>query len=85
MAVVDNPNRVVPWVDSGRSPHDGDPMPAGQLKQLLHAAQAAGLQRFLYHHHSNLTAGEWTVISEMCGETWQPLASDYRPPDLTVL
>lgn len=85
IAVMDDTNRVVPWLDTGRFPHDGDPMSAGDLKRLLRAAQAAGLQRFLYHHHGNLTAGEWTVISEMCGEAWRPLQSDYKPPDLVVL
>ncbi len=85
LAVADDPNRVVPWVDAGRAPHDGDSMSAGDLKRLLQAAQDAGLQRFLYHHHGNLTAGEWAVMSEMCGEAWHPLASDYRPPDQTVL
>jgi hypothetical protein len=85
LAVVDDPNRIVPWVDAGRNPHDGDPMPPGQLRQLLRAAQEAGLQRFLYHHHGNLTPGEWTVISELCGTPWNPLESDYRPLDMMVL
>ena len=85
LRAVDDPNRVVPWLDTGRSPHDGDPMSAGHLRQLLRAAESAGLQRFLYHHHSNLTAGEWAVISEMCGEGWNPLESDYRPPDEMVM
>ncbi len=85
LAVVDDPNRIVPWVDSGRAPHDGDPMPARDLRQLLQAAQSAGLQRFLYHHEGNLTAGEWAVMSELCGEAWQPFRSAYRPPDQFVL
>jgi hypothetical protein len=85
LAVVDDPSRIVPWVDSGRSPHDGDPMSAGDLRMLLETAESAGLQRFLYHHHGNLTASEWTVMSRMCGETWQPLKSSYRPPDMPVL
>ncbi len=85
LAVVDDPKRIVPWVDAGRFPHDGDPMSARDLRQLLEAAQAAGLQRFLYHHGGNLTAGEWAVMSEMCGEAWQPLKSAYRPPDQFVL
>jgi hypothetical protein len=85
LAVVDDPERVVPWVDTGRAPHDGDPMPAADLRRLLVAAQDAGLQRFLYHHQGNLTAGEWTVISELCGQRWEPLESDYRPPDQPVL
>jgi hypothetical protein len=75
----------VPWVDAGRFPHDGDPMPPADLQRLLAAAQSAGLERFLYHHHGNLTAGEWSVISSMCGRPWHPLESDYRPPDQTVL
>ncbi len=85
LAVVDDPNRIVPWVDSGRAPHDGDPMPAGDLRRLLLAADSAGLQRFLYHHEGNLTAGEWAVMSEICGKPWRPLESKYNPPDQFVL
>jgi hypothetical protein len=85
LAVVDDPNRIVPWVDAGRNPHDGDPMPPGQLRQLLRAAGEAGLQRFLYHHHGNLTAGEWSVMSEICGTPWNPLECDYHPLDMMVL
>ncbi len=85
LAAVDDPRRVVPWVEAGRNPHDGDPMPPGQLRQLLLAAQGAGLQRFLYHHQGNLTAGEWAVISELCGEPWRSLESNYRPADEPVL
>lgn len=85
LAVVDDPNRIVPWVDAGRAPHDGDPMTAGQLRQLLQSAEQAGLQRFLYHHQGNLTPGEWAVMSELCGTTWQPLTSAYQPPDEFVL
>ena len=85
LASVDDPDRVVPWVDAGPVPHDGDPMPAGQLRQLLQAAEGAGLRRFLYHHHGNLTAGEWTVISGLCGTPWRPRVSSYRPPARVVL
>ncbi len=85
LATVHDPNRIVPWIDAGRAPHDGDPMSAHDLNQLLQAAQDAGLRRFLYHHHGNLTAGEWTVISGRCGQTWHPQQSDYRPPDRLVL
>ena len=77
--------RLCPWVDSGRAPHDGDPMSADDLRRLLEAAAAAGLERFLYHHHGTLTPGEWRVMSEMCGEPWDPLRSDYLPPDEMVL
>jgi len=85
LAVVEDKERIVPWVDAGRAPHDGDPMSAADLKQLLQAARSAGLQRFLYHHHGNLTAGEWSVISEICGKRWDPRQSAYRPPDMPVL
>lgn len=85
LAAVDDPRRIVPWVDAGRAPHDGDPIHAGQLQGILEAAAKAGLQRFLYHHHGNLTAGEWAVMSELCGKPWQPLTSDYAPPDQLVL
>jgi len=85
VAVVDDPSRIVPWLDTGRAPHDGDPMTAHDLHQLLTAAQEQGLQRFLYHHHGNLTAGEWGVMSGMCGKEWEPRTSAYAPPDEAVL
>lgn len=85
LAAVDDPDRIVPWLETGRSPHDGDPMTAGHLGQLLESAQNAGLKRFLYHHQGNLTAGEWAVISARCGRPWRPLESDYLPPDRHVL
>ena len=28
LAAVDDPERVVPWLDTGRFPYDGDPMSA---------------------------------------------------------
>ncbi len=85
LAAVDDPQRIVPWVDSGRRPHDGDPMSAGDLRRLLQAAQQAGLQRFLYHHHGNLTEGEWVVMSELCGKPYRPQPGGYRPLDADVL
>lgn len=100
LAATGDPDRVVPWIDAGRRPHDGDPVSAGDLGRLLDAAAGAGLRRFVYHHHGNLTAGEWAVISQRCGTPWQttaapPLRPDlmpdtaampgYYPPDLPVL
>ncbi len=82
---VDDPERIVPWTDAGRFPHDGDPMSARDLQSILRASESAGLTRFLYHHHGNLTDGEWTVMSKMCGNMWDALSSDYRPPDRLVL
>jgi hypothetical protein len=85
LAAVDDPERIVPWVDTGRWPHDGDPMSARDLLMLLQSAESAGLKRFLYHHHGNLSAGEWAVISRFCGQPWRALESSYHPPDMAVL
>ena len=79
LAAVDEPNRIVPWLDTGRFPHDGDPMTAADLRRLLQAAADAGLKRFLYHHQGCLSEGEWVVISEQCGRPWRALRSDYYP------
>lgn len=85
LAVVDDPDRIVPWVDTGRMPHAGDPMSAADLRNLILAAQDEGLTHFLYHHHGNLTAAEWVVMSEICGNRWEPRKSPYTPPDEVVL
>ena len=99
-AMDGDPERVCPWVDAGRKPHDGEPFAPHDLDRMLEAAQRAGLRRFLYHHHGNLTPGEWAVISARCGQPWQtttsPLPSlegyaasasmpGYYPPDLKIL
>jgi hypothetical protein len=49
LAAVDDPERIVPWLDTGRFAHDGDPMSSRALKMLLDTAEAAGLRRFNYH------------------------------------
>jgi len=83
LAAMPNPGRVLPWVDTGRRPHDGDPIPAGDLRRLIRACRDAGLQRFLYHSHTHLTTGEWSVLCEECGTPWAGAqASGYAPPDL---
>ena len=85
LAAVEDPLRIVPWVDAGPRPHDGDPICADDLRRLLQSAEDAGLQRFLYHHHGNLTPAEWTVMSEFCGNRWDPNTSAYAPPDEKIL
>ncbi|HEX5415541.1 MAG TPA: hypothetical protein VFZ25_07735 [Chloroflexota bacterium] len=82
LAAVDDPERVVPWVDAGRRPHDGDPLGAGDLGRILDAAASAGLRRFIYHHHGNLTPGDWAVISRRGGTGWQTAAAPPLTPDL---
>ncbi|MBM3280525.1 MAG: hypothetical protein FJY95_20970 [Candidatus Handelsmanbacteria bacterium] len=85
LAAVDDPTRLVPWLDTGRFPHDGDPMSARDLRMLLEAAGSAGLERFLYHHQGNLTPGEWVVMSQVCGREWNPRSSPYHPADELIL
>jgi hypothetical protein len=80
LAAVSNPAKVVPWVDTGRMPHGGDPMTAGDLYRILTASETAGLQRFLFHNHGHLTAAEWQVISRLCGQTWDEDPRGFWPP-----
>lgn len=68
IAAMGDAEKVCPWVDAGRKPHDGEPFTAYDLDRMLEAAGKAGLRRFLYHHHGNLTPGEWAVISARCGK-----------------
>ena len=80
LAAVSDPRKIVPWVDTGRIPHGGDPMTAGDLHRILEASAAAGLQRFLFHNHGHLTAAEWRVISRRCGTEWNEDPAGYWPP-----
>ncbi|MEE2658692.1 MAG: hypothetical protein VX733_09335 [Candidatus Latescibacterota bacterium] len=75
-----DPGKILPWVDTGRMPHAGDPMTAGDLHRILIASAGAGLQRFLFHNHGHLTAAEWKVISRMCGTEWNEDPNGYWPP-----
>ena len=80
IAAVGDPQKILPWVDTGRMPHGGDPMTSGDLYRILQASEAAGLQRFLFHNHAHLTAAEWAVISRMCGTAWDEDPDGYWPP-----
>ena len=81
LAAVDDPSRIVPWVDAGREPHAGDPISAADLHRILVAAREAGLQNFLFHNHCHLTGSEWAVVSNLCGEPWYDGKPGYHPPD----
>ena len=80
LAAVSDPRKIIPWVDTGRMPHGGDPMTAGDLHQILTASQEAGLERFLFHNHAHLTSAEWCVISRLCGTEWNEDPDGYWPP-----
>ena len=56
-------------------------MTAGDLQRILSASAEAGLQRFLFHNHTHLTAAEWKVISRMCGTEWDENPDEYWPPN----
>ena len=81
LAASPTPGHVVPWVESGREPHHGDPMAAGDLYRYLIDARDAGLERFLYHSHTHLSEAEWAVISNLCGDEWHSGKRGYTPPD----
>ena len=74
-------DKVICWVSTGRSPHAGDAMPARDLQRILQSSKDAGLKRFLFHPDPDLGAPEWHVISRMCGTPWQEDANGYWPAD----
>jgi hypothetical protein len=80
LAAVSEPKKIVPWVDTGRMPHGGDPMTSGDLHRILEASEEAGLKRFLFHNHAHLTSAEWCVISRLCGTAWNEDPGGYWPP-----
>jgi len=80
VAAASDAGKVVPWVDTGRMPHGGDPMTSGDLHRILKASEDAGLERFLFHNHAHLTSAEWKVISRLCGREWEEDPNGYWPP-----
>ena len=81
LSAARRPEQVVPWVDVGRRPHDGDPIGSGDLIRILEASQKAGLRRFLYHNHTHLSPAEVEVLRVQCGDADRPLPQGYRAPD----
>lgn len=75
------PERVVPWLEAGREPHHGDPISSGDLHRIVKAARDVGLRQCLYHSHTHLTAAEWAVLSDLCGQGWHDGLPGYQPPD----
>ena len=78
---VQDDDKVVGWVSTGRSPHAGEAMTGGDLHGILQAARAAGLKRFVFHPDPQLSAPEWHVISGICGNPWQEDPDGYWPGD----
>ena len=74
-------DKVIAWVSTGRSPHAGDAMTAGDLHGILTASERAGLERFLFHPDPDLSASEWRVISGACGNLWEQSRDGYWPSD----
>ena len=76
-------DKMVAWVSTGRSPHGGEAMTAGDLHGILTATQQAGARRFLFQPDPDLAAPEWSVISRLCGNAWHPSPRGYWPGDST--
>lgn len=82
LAVIGGNARVVPWVDSGRAPHDGDPMTAAHLDALLEAAASCGIQQATYFNSTKMSPADWTVLSHHGGASWHPSQTPgWVPPD----
>lgn len=81
LAAVQDDNKVVGWVSTGRSPHAGEAMTGADLQGILTAAAAAGLKRFVFHPDPDLSATEWHVISGVCGNPWREDPAGYWPGD----
>ena len=87
LEAVGDPDRLIFWVSTGRSPHAGDPMSARDLHGILSAAQRAGMRHFLFHPDPYINTAEWRVLSSLCGKEWieDPRASfwigDTEEPD----
>lgn len=71
LEAIGDPDKVICWVSTGRSPHDGDAMTARDLHGILTASQRAGLKRFIFMPDPDLGAPEWRVLSGMCGNLWK--------------
>lgn len=80
LATVDDPRRVIPWVDVGRRPHGGDPMGSGDFIRILESSRRAGLQRFLYLGYGQLSAAEFEVMRAMCGDGSHELPAGFQLP-----
>lgn len=75
-------DKTICWVSTGRAPHAGDSMGAGDLYKILDASRQAGLKRFLFHPDPDMGAPEWHVITNMCGTPWkEDMDGPYWPAD----
>ena len=78
---IQNDDKAIFWVSTGRSPHAGDPMTARDLEGILQATKDAGGKRFLFHPDPDPSAGEWSVLTKFCGNQWSQSRGGYWPPD----
>ncbi len=81
LEAIGDVNKAIAWVSTGRRPHGGEPMTARDLHGILTASERAGLQRFLFQPDPDLSAPEWSVISDLCGKRWHPSRDGYWPSD----
>jgi hypothetical protein len=78
---IQDDDKVIFWVSTGRSPHAGDSMTARDLQGILQATKDAGGKRFLFHPDPNPGAPEWSVITRICGKQWSQSRDGYWPSD----
>ena len=77
---IQDDDKTIFWVSTGRFPHAGDPMTASDLEGILQATKDAGGKHFLFHPDPDPSPGEWSVISRFCGNTWRQSREGYWPP-----
>lgn len=78
---IQDVDKAIFWVSTGRAPHAGDAMPARDLAGILKATAAAGAERFLFHPDPDPGPSEWNIISGMCGNQWRQSRDGYWPAD----
>ena len=54
-------------------------MTSPDLHGILTAARDAGMTRFLFHPDPHLSAGQWRVLSSLCGTPWQEQPGGWYP------
>ena len=81
LAAIQDVDKAIFWVSTGRAPHAGDAMPARDLAGILKATKEAGAERFLFHPDPDPSPSEWSIISGMCGNQWRQSRDGYWPPD----
>ena len=84
LEAIQDVDKVICWISTGRRPHGGDAMSARELQGILQASKDAGLERFMFHPDPDLGAPEWHLLSRTCGNPWRPDPDKYWPSDTSL-